>query len=73
MKELPCKQLHCELLERLAKGLSPLEFTLSIAEMKDKASKLTFWFADHNIEPKDALGIMELLKASCWAAIIKDN
>lgn len=71
--ELPCKKLHCELLERLGKGLQPTEFTMTIDEMNDKASELINWFTDHDIQPKDAIGIMKILEMSCWEAIFKGN
>lgn len=73
MKELPCKQLKCELLERLSKGLRPTDFSMTIEEMTEVVRELCDWFNSRGISPVDAIGIVEVLKADYWEVIARTN
>lgn len=69
--ELPCKELHCELLKRLERGVAPSDFTMTSEEMREKAHELLQWFTDREISPYNALGILETLKSACWEVIAR--
>lgn len=71
--KLPCRQINCELVIRLRRGLPWDRTSFSEEEFRKHADDLMAFFQEEDITPVDALCLMKYVEARIWELRLLSN